>query len=922
MTRPELESHPSWVLAEVARLVPEVEEYLPELEITPVIRSEQARMRLFEALARFLTGISAHTPLLIVLEDLHWATESTLQLIHYLTRHLVASPALIVGTYRLEALDRRHPLETLRQELARAGLAAPLSLSPLSLAAVEEVVTEMSGAGEAALPLARRLYEETEGNPFFLMELVKALLETRWVSLEDGRWQGDFAHISEADFPLPPGVSEAVQARVRALDDAAQDAVRLSAVLGREFDLELLNELWGRGEATTLEALDTLLRRRLIEEGAGATARDYTFTHHKIQEVVYDSIPRRRRQWMHARAGLAMERLYGSEMRGPDELAGELAFHFQEGALYDEGLRDKAIDYALRAGDRARFAFAHQEAAGYYRRALEWLKLEQRNELAGRTLMKLGLTYQGGLDFDRAREAYDEGFVLWQRAARSAPARPEPAPHALRSWQIEPVTLDPSTVTDWHSGVVMEQLFSSLVRFGPDMEVLPEAAAGWEILDGGRVYTFHLRGDTQWSDGTRVTAQDFEYAWKRMLDPAFVPGPGSSFYNIRGARAYQQGETSDPDSVAVNSLDELTLRVELVHPDRNFLHLAMYAMPLPRHVVADLGDAWTEPGRMVSNGPFRLESWQRGKSMVLARNPTYGGHCRGNLERIDLCFGGHESAFEAYEDDRLDVLALDCAPPTGIDRMRYSHPGDYVSVPDLSTFYLQYDLSRAPFCDLRVRRALALATDRRRLADVVLGGQVFPATGGQVPVGMPGHSSGIALPHCPAEARNLLAQAGYPGGAGFPTVELLLGPGREAIVDDLCAQWRAALQLEVMGRAVPWDSLLNRAHYDPPHIVGLASAAHYPDPATFVGPARRDDGHVAYRWQHGTYDRLAAAAQSADQAERVRLYQQIDRVVVEEAWLLPLWYGRRHLLVKPWVVRLPTSPIMGCFWKDVVIEPH
>jgi ABC-type oligopeptide transport system substrate-binding subunit len=122
---------------------------------------------------------------------------------------------------------------------------------------------------------------------------------------------------------------------------------------------------------------------------------------------------------------------------------------------------------------------------------------------------------------------------------------------------------------------------------------------------------------------------------------------------------------------------------------------------------------------------------------------------------------------------------------------------------------------------------------------------------------------------------------------------------------------------------VAWSNLLERADREPPHILGMASAAHYPDPATFVGPTRRDDGHASYVWQHAAYDRLAEeAAQAVDEAERLRLYQQMDRIVLEEAWMVPLWYGRRHLLVKPWVVRLPTSPIMGCFWKDVIIEPH
>jgi oligopeptide transport system substrate-binding protein len=920
LTRSELERQPSWVLAEVARLVPEILEKLPGLGATPTVRSGEERMRLFEGLVRFLAQLSIQGRLLMILEDLHWATESTLQLLHYLARHLATHPALILGTLRPEAVGQRHPLQVLRQELGREGLVRLLDLGPLTPQAVEALVAEISGAGEATVLLAHRLHRETEGNPFFLMEIIKALFEAQWITLEERRWTGDFAGISEAHLPLPSGVSETIQARVRRLEDEPQQALRLAAVLGREFDFGLLETLWGRGEEATLEALDVLLRRRLIEEGTGALGRDYAFTHHKIQEVVYASMPERRRQRVHGRTALAMERLCEPQA---GDLAGELAFHFQEGAHQDEGLRDKAIEYLLQAGDRARLTHAGQEAVDYYQQALELLKLQRQHGLAARTLMKLGLTHQGNLDLESAREAFDEGFVVWQQAAQVTPTRRTPAPHALRPWQVEPVTLDPGQVTDWHSGVVLEQLFSCLIRFGPDMEVLPEAATGWELLEGGRRYIFHLQEDARWSDGTPVTACDFEYAWKRFLRPAGVPGPATSFYNVRGARAYHQGDVPDADSVAVRSLDDFTLAVELETPDHSFLYLTLYAIPVPRHLVEVHGDAWTEPGRMVSNGPFRLESWRREESMALARNPHYRGRFEGNLQRVELFFGRHAPAFEAYEADRLDILALDYAPPAEMDRMRHLHPDEYISVPELATYYLRYDLSRPPFHDRRVRRAFAMATDRSRLANVTLGGQAVPATGGQVPPGVAGHSPGIALPHNPAEARKLLAEAGYPGGRGFPVVELLVAQGREAIVDDLRAQWHTTLQVQVTGETMAWASLLDRAQKDPPHILGMASAAHYPDPATFVGPARRDDEHASYVWHHASYDRLAdEAAQATGQAERLRLVQQMDRIVLEEAWMLPLWYGRRHMLVKPWVVRLPTSPIMGCFWKDVIIEPH
>jgi predicted ATPase len=141
--------------------------------------------------------------------------------------------------------------------------------------------------------------------------------------------------------------------------------VRLAAVLGREFDFDLLNAIWGRGEEATLEALDDLLRHRLIDEDTGPLGRDYTFTHHKIQEVVYAGMPRRRQQHAHARAGAAMETLYGPEVKA---LASELAFHFEQGRQLDKTLTEKAIHYLLQAGDWARGLYAHGDAIDYYQR--------------------------------------------------------------------------------------------------------------------------------------------------------------------------------------------------------------------------------------------------------------------------------------------------------------------------------------------------------------------------------------------------------------------------------------------------------------------------------------------------------------------------------------------------------------------------
>ncbi|NOZ28314.1 MAG: AAA family ATPase [Chloroflexi bacterium] len=904
---------PAWVLGEVARLVPEVLEQ-PAQRVSSTIRSDQERGHLFDGVARFLSTLATHGPLLIVLEDLHWATETTLQLLHYLARRLAGHPVLLVGSYRIGEVEPQHPFHGLREQLHRQGLAVSLRLPPLSVAAVEDMVARMSGAGAAAVPLARRLHHKTEGNPLFIIEIVKELFEVGTLRLVQGRWQGDFDRLSEADLPLPAGVRQVIQGRVRRLDEDSRMALQQAAVIGQEFDLELLNALRDEDEGATLEAIDALLRHRLIVEGAGAMGRDYAFSHHLIQEAVYAGIPQRRRQYVHARVGMAMERLYGPQI---EELAGELAFHFQQGRLLDESLTEKAIAYLLQAGDRARGLYAHREAIHFYQQALALLNEQGEYERAARTLMKLGLTYHNAFDFKRARQAYDEGFALWQRAGAVRPA----APHALRVLWSDPLTLDPTMADDVVSVSVIDQLFSGLVELSPETDVIPDVARTWEVLEDGQKYVFHLRDDVRWSDGSPVTAADFEYAWKRLLDPAIRSPIARWLFGIKGASAFHRGEAGRED-VGVRAIDEVTLVVELEGPTSYFPHLlaSSAAYPVPRHVVETHGASWTKVENIVTNGPFRLEAWNRDEYIFLSRNPGYHGRFEGNAQQVELFLIQDPYAqLEIYQADGLDVVDLWALPASEMDRARQRHATEYISVPVPRTHYVGFNVSRPPFDDLRVRRAFVLATDRESLAGMAMRGRRFPATGGFVPPGVPGHSSGIGLPYDPGLARQLLAEAGYPGGRGLPAVESLTGDD-DAVREYLGAQWRENLGAEIKWETAEYGVLRDRVDREPPHMFILSWGAAYPDPDFFlrVSPARRDS-----RWRSETYDGLVEQARRVtDQKERMRLYRQADRILVEEAVIMPLTYGRMHLLVKPWVRKFPTSAIRQWFWKDVIIEPH
>jgi oligopeptide transport system substrate-binding protein len=881
---------------------------------------EQAR--LFDGLARFLAELSSSRPLLLVLEDLHWAGESTLQLLHYLARHLVAHhPVLIVGTFRPEALGLQHPLLTLRRRLAREGLARPLRLARLSPEAVEAMVVDMSGTEEAVAPLARRLYEETDGNPFFVLETVKALFEAGLLRVEQGTWRGDFAEIARGVIPLPTAVGEVIQARVHRLDAEAREALRVAAVLGQAFDFDLLRAAWGRDSEATLEALDSLLRRRLIEEAV--SDHDYAFGHDKIREVVYAAMARQQRQFLHAQVGMALESLCAPEMRAR---VGELASHFQQARQLDPSLTEKAIAYLLQAGDRARHACAHQEAVVHYEDALVLLKEQGAYQRAARTLMKLGLTHHNDCAFGPARAAYEEGFALWRHAGWIEPAGPlPPAPHALRVFWFNMPTLDPAVSSHVGLMVATDQLFRALVESGPTMELVPDLARDWDVLEGGRRYVFRLREDAQWSDGTPVTAMDFAYTWRRVLDPSTGSPWAEALFDIAGARAFHDGEACW-EEVGVRAADDTKLVVELEGPRGHFLQLLgdYPTYVLPRHAIEAHGDAWTNVANIVTSGPFRLVSWEPGVSMILERNPAYNGRFTGNVERVEVALLHLQEwrrVVEMYESDRLDVLLRQWfIPPVERDGIRRRYAGETIAIPTLQTFYVGFDVSQPPFDDLRVRRAFARSIDKEMLAGVVNRGHVDPATGGFLPPTMPGHSPGIGLPYDPARAHQLLAEAGYPDSQGFPDVDAVTFHGMESTVEYLQAQWRDILGIELPYRAVPLDDAEEAIHGEMPSIFISSLLASYPDPSNLLPT----EGESAWNgWRCEPYDCLVnEARRTMDQQARLRLCQRADRILVEQAPVVPISHLRFSLLVKPWVSRYPASPLRQWFWKDVVIEPH
>lgn len=340
---------PAWVRAELVRLVPELgaPSTQPEPPSGPLQSERQAI--LFHAIAAFIRYLASRRPLLIVLEDLHWATDSTLAAIHYLVRQIVDMCVLSVGTFRPEEVGETHPLATVASQLARNNLAQHLALERLSVQAISELVRRIWKV-DANAEFVRRLYAHTEGNAFFSIETLRELAE---------------APLSERSLPVPGTVRALIRSRLRHLSTPARESVACAAVAGRAFDFDFVRCARGVDENAALEAIDELLRQGFLCEGSGLLGRDYEFVHYLVQVVTYADIHHRRRRRLHRLIGEAMESLYADQ----PAIAGALAHHFDAG-----GEAEKALHYHGLAAQRAASLFAWREAEVHQSRMLYLLE--------------------------------------------------------------------------------------------------------------------------------------------------------------------------------------------------------------------------------------------------------------------------------------------------------------------------------------------------------------------------------------------------------------------------------------------------------------------------------------------------------------------------------------------------------------------
>ena len=354
---------------ELVRIVPDIASRVPGLAEPMVADAETERFRLFDAVADLLSEISAAAPVVLVLDDLHWADKPSLVLLRHLLRSPTPMRVLFLGTYRDTDLDRSHPLSDVLGELRRQPGVDRLDLQGLDEDEISGFMANVAGheLTEGGRDLALALHTETEGNPFFVGEVLRHLAESgAIVQDDDGRWTTSGA---VADFGIPEGVREVVGRRLSRLSDAVNRALAIGAVIGPTFDLATIEGAGGPGGDELFDALDEATQFGLIREAPGAPGR-YAFAHALVRASLYEELTTNRRVRMHWKIGEVIEARYASKL---DDHLDELAFHYGEGALAGDAA--KAADFARRAGERALADLAFESAAGHFERALGSIEL-------------------------------------------------------------------------------------------------------------------------------------------------------------------------------------------------------------------------------------------------------------------------------------------------------------------------------------------------------------------------------------------------------------------------------------------------------------------------------------------------------------------------------------------------------------------
>ena len=501
----------------------------------------------------------------------------------------------------------------------------------------------------------------------------------------------------------------------------------------------------------------------------------------------------------------------------------------------------------------------------------------------------------------------------------------------VRNNGSEVQSLDPHKIEGVPESNISRDLFEGLLVSDLDGHPAPGVAESWDNKDA-KVWTFHLRKDAKWSDGTPVTAQDFVYSWQRSVDPN-TASPYASYLqygHIAGIDEILEGKKPITD-LGVKAIDDHTLEVTLSEPVPYFYKLLVHpsTSPVPKAAIEKFGEKWTQPGNIVTNGAYTLKDWVVNERIVLERSPTYWNNAKTVINQVTyLPIASEVTDVNRYRSGEID-MTYNNMPIELFQKLKKEIPDEVHVDPYLCTYYYEINNQKPPFNDVRVRRALYLTVDRQLIAQKVLGLRT-PATT-LTPPEVKGFSATTfdelqkPMSERVAMAKALLKQAGYD--ASHPLrFELFYNKYdlHEKTAIALSSEWKKWLGAQVTLRTMEWKTYLDARRAGDFMLSRQSWDATYNDASSFLNTLKSDSEENVGHWKNAQYDALLnQATQITDATKRNALYQQAEVIINQQAPLIPIYYQPLIKLLKPYVGGFPLhNPQDYVYSKELYIKAH
>lgn len=468
--------------------------------------------------------------------------------------------------------------------------------------------------------------------------------------------------------------------------------------------------------------------------------------------------------------------------------------------------------------------------------------------------------------------------------------------------------LDPNLISESAGTAIASQMFEPLLNTAPgNSPPVPGAAKSFDISEDGATYTFHLREGLVWSDGTPLGAEDFRWSWIRGLTPETGSKNAQQLWYIKGAADFNAGRTTDPASVGVRVIDPLTLEVTLENPTPFFPDLITYIAyaPVPRHAVEKHDKQWVRPENIVVNGAYKSVDWKPRDRIILEKNPRYWDADNVAIPRTEVIFTEDESMnVRLYESGKAHWIR-----PLPADKVRdwiTEGRSDLRVDMQMCTYYYVIRTDRPPFDDPLLRRAVNMAIDKERMTKHILAGFQVSAPN-LVPDmfrDMLGYVSPKGEGFDPQRAKELLAEAGYPGGVGLPKLEIVYNTfeSHRLIAEFVQRNLKENLGIDVAVNNMEWKSLLKLVASGDFQVARTSWCADYPDPTTFLGVFHSEGENNYSAYKNPEYDKLLARiGRETDRRKRNVLLCAAEMALNRDAPITPFYFYTRSSMIRPFV---------------------